>query len=79
MEEHLARVEIRRSPNGAFTAILWTETEGNKEIRARSWDALSRELTMDLEFAVGGEGSSHASAAAEDEFENLPQTTGWNQ
>lgn len=77
VEEHLARVEIRRTPNGAFSAILWTETEGDKEIRARSWDALSRELTMDLEFAIGEQGAGTPSA--EDEFEHLPHTQDWEQ
>ena len=79
MEEHLARVEIRRESSGVFSAILWTETEGDKEIRARSWDGLFRELTMDLEFAVGEQGSSRDAAAADDELENLQQTQDWEQ
>ena len=73
MEEQLARVEIHKTPNGGYSAVVWTETEGDKEISAKSLEALFRELTMDLEFAVGehvnkGRGLEFS---AEEEFENL--------
>jgi hypothetical protein len=81
MEEQLARVEIRRNPNGTFAAVLWTETEGDKEIVHRSLDGLFKELTMDLEFAVGehqreGRGVEFS---AEEEFENLQYAQEWEQ
>jgi hypothetical protein len=73
MEEQLARVEILKNKNGTYSAIIWTETEGDKELTSRSLEALFRELTMDLEFAVGehqreGRGLEFS---AEEEFENL--------
>jgi hypothetical protein len=73
MEEQLARVEILRNKNGTYSAVIWTETEGDKELTSRSLEALFRELTMDMEFAVGehqreGRGQEFS---AEEEFENL--------
>jgi hypothetical protein len=81
MEEQLARVEIHSNPNGSYSAVVWTETEGDKEITARSLEALFRELTMDLEFAVGehqrdGKG---VEVSAEEEFENLQYAQEWEQ
>ena len=74
MEEQLARVEIVRTPKGTYSAVIWTETEGDKELNSRSLDALFRELTMDLEFAVGehqNKGGRGTELSAEEEFENL--------
>ncbi|MFA5945124.1 MAG: hypothetical protein WC876_11740 [Candidatus Thermoplasmatota archaeon] len=81
MEEQLARVEIHRTPNGGYSAVLWTETEGDKEITARTLEALFRELTMDLDFAVGAsaKGSSGVEFSAEEEFENLQYAQEWEQ
>ncbi|HET6399304.1 MAG TPA: hypothetical protein VFH47_07100 [Candidatus Thermoplasmatota archaeon] len=81
MEEQLARVEILRNPNGTYSAILWSETEGDKEITSRSLENLFRELTMDLEFVVGehtreGRGLEFS---AEEEFENLQYAQEWNE
>lgn len=81
MEEQLARVKIRKTPNGNYAAVVWTETEGDKEITAKSLEALFRELTMDLEFAVGehqrdGKG---VEVSAEEEFENLQYAQEWEQ
>lgn len=81
MEEQLARVEIRRTPNGGYSAVLWTETEGDKEIAHKGLEGLFRELTMDLEFAVGehqreGRGVEFS---AEEEFENLQYAQEWEQ
>ncbi|HLF16250.1 MAG TPA: hypothetical protein VI796_02320 [Candidatus Thermoplasmatota archaeon] len=81
MEEQLARVEIVRNPNGTYSAIIWSETEGDKEISAKSLEALFRELTMDLEFAVGEhqrEGRG-VEVSAEEEFENLQYAQEWNE
>ena len=79
MEEQLARGEIRRTPNGGYSAVLWTETEGDKEITARSLDALFRELTMDLDFAVGASAKEGRGVefSAEEEFENLQYAQEW--
>lgn len=79
MEEPLARVEIVRNPNDTYSAVIWSETEGDKELRARSLDGLFRELTMDLEFVVGeftreGRGLEFS---AEEEFENLQYAQEW--
>ncbi|MEA3137350.1 MAG: hypothetical protein QOJ26_387 [Thermoplasmata archaeon] len=81
MEEQLARVEIHRTPNGGYSAVLWTETEGDKEITARSLDALFRELTMDLDFAVGASARDGrgVEVSAEEEFENLQYAQEWEQ
>jgi hypothetical protein len=73
MEEQLARVEVIKNKNGTYSAVVWTETEGDKEIVAKSLEALFKELTMDLEFAAGehqreGRGLEFS---AEEEFENL--------
>ena len=81
MEEQLARVEILRNQNGTYSAIIWSETEGDKEISNRSLEGLFRELTMDLEFAVGehqreGRGLEFS---AEEEFENLQYAQEWNE
>lgn len=81
MEEPLARVEILRNKNGTYSAIIWTETEGDKELSSKTMDALFRELTMDLEFAVGehqreGRGQEFS---AEEEFENLQYAQEWEQ
>ncbi len=79
MEEPLARVEIIRHSDDLFTAVIWSETEGDKELRAASLDTLLRELTMDLEFVVGehtreGRGLEFS---AEEEFENLQYAQEW--
>lgn len=73
MEEYLARVEILHNENGTYTAVLWTETEGDKELTARSLESLFRELTQDLEFAVGEHQNKTRGLefSAEEEFENL--------
>lgn len=73
MEEQLARVEVRKNPNGTFSAVIWTETEGDKELTARSLDALFKEMTMDLDFAVGEHTRNDRGLefSAEEEFENL--------
>ncbi|MCA1819596.1 MAG: hypothetical protein ABR562_07950 [Thermoplasmatota archaeon] len=81
MEEQLARVEILRNKNGTYSAIIWTETEGDKELTSKTLDALFREMTMDLEFAVGehqreGRGGE---VSAEEEFENLQYAQEWEQ
>lgn len=81
MEEHLARVEIIENDDGTFTAAIWSETEGEKELRARDLDTLFRELTMDLEFVAGehereGRGLEFS---AEEEFENLQYAEEWGQ
>ncbi len=81
MEEQLARVEILRNKNGTYSAVIWSETEGDKEISARSLEGLFRELTMDLEFVVGehqreGRGLEFS---AEEEFENLQYAQEWNE
>ncbi len=79
MEEPLARVEISRTPHGGYQAIIWSETEGDKELRAATLDGLLRELTMDLEFAAGehmreGRGTEFS---VEEEFENLQYAQDW--
>lgn len=80
MEEPLARVEIHRHDSDLFTAEIWSETEGSKELRASNLDTLLRELTMDLEFAAGehtreGRGLEFS---AEEEFENLQYAEEWS-
>jgi hypothetical protein len=80
MEEQLARVEIKRQGKG-FAAVIWTETEGDKEITNKTLEGLFRELTMDLEFAVGehqreGRGVEFS---AEEEFENLQYAQEWGE
>lgn len=79
MEEPLARVEITQHADDLFTASIWSETEGFKELRASSLDNLFRELTMDLEFVTGehareGRGLEFS---AEEEFENLQYAQEW--
>lgn len=79
MEEPLARVEVEQRAPDLFTATIWSETEGSKEIRSTSLDGLFRELTMDLEFVVGehtreGRGLEFS---AEEEFENLQYAQEW--
>ncbi len=79
MEEHLARVEINRNPKGNYIATIWSETEGDKELKAATLDGLMRELTMDLEFAVGehmreGRGVEFS---VEEEFENMQYADEW--
>lgn len=79
MEEHLVRVEILRNDNDTYTAAIWSETEGEKELRAADLDSLFRELTMDLEFVVGehareGRGPE---MSTEEEFENLQFAEEW--
>jgi hypothetical protein len=81
MEEHLARVEIRRTADDMYLAVIWSETEGNKELRSSSLESLFRELTMDLEFVVGehtreGRGLEFS---AEEEFENLQYAQEWGE
>ncbi len=81
MEEYLARVEIMHDNGGAFVASIWSETEGEKELRARDLETLFRELTMDLEFVAGehtreGRGLEFS---AEEEFENLQYAQEWEQ
>ena len=78
MEEPLARVEIMEQGD-IFTATIWSETEGSKELRAHTLDTLLRELTMDLEFVAGehqreGRGLEFS---AEEEFENLQYAQEW--
>jgi hypothetical protein len=78
MEEPLARVEIVRNKNGTYSAIVWSETEGDKELTNKSLDGLMRELSMDLEFAAGehtreGRGLEFS---AEEEFEQLQYAEG---
>lgn len=78
MEEPLARVEIVRNKNGTYSAIIWSETEGDKELTNKSLDALFRELSMDLEFVAGehtreGRGLEFS---AEEEFEQLQYAEG---
>lgn len=80
MEEHLARVEIQRRADGTYAAVIWSETEGDKELVARDLEHLFRELTMDLEFVVGehareGRGLEFS---AEEEFENLQYAQEWD-
>ena len=79
MEEPLARVEIIRRDDGVYSAVIWSETEGEKEIKATDLDSLFRELTMDLDFVVGehareGRGLEFS---AEEEFENLQYAQEW--
>lgn len=79
MEEPIARVEIIRKDTGAYTALITSETEGEKELTASNLDTLFRELTMDLEF-VSGEHTDEASGpelSAEEEFENLEIQDNW--
>ncbi len=79
MEEPIARVEIIRKDSGAYTAIIISETEGEKEITAANLDTLFRELTMDLEF-VSGEHSREDRGmefSTEEEFENLEIQDNW--
>lgn len=79
MEEHLARVEIHKHDDGTFTASLWSETEGLKELRAQHMETLLRELTMDLEFAAGEHANEGRGLefSAEEEFENLQYAEEW--
>ncbi len=79
MEEPLARVEIEKRADDLFTAMIISETEGEKELRATTLEQLFRELTMDLEFVVGehmreGRGMEFS---AEEEFENLQYAQEW--
>lgn len=80
MEEQLARVEIARTKKG-YSAMVWTETEGNKEMANKTLDGLIRELTMDLEFAVGSQTREGRGpeVSAEEEFENLQYAQEWNE
>ncbi len=79
MEEPLARVEIHRHDEGLFTATIWSETEGAKELRATNLETLLRELTMDLEFAAGEHDNETRGVefSAEEEFENLQYAEEW--
>ncbi len=78
MEEHLARVEIRHVNDDLYTATIWSETEGSKELRASSLEGLMRELTMDLDFVVGGQREGGGvEFSAEEEFENLQYAQEW--
>lgn len=79
MEEPIARVEIVGNEDGTFSAIIWSETEGDKELKARDLDALFRELTMDLEFVAGEHGREGRGLefSAEEEFENLQYAQEW--
>ncbi len=79
MEEHLARVEISRSESGTYSAVLWSETEGDKEIRSESLEGLLRELSMDLEFVAGEHTREDRGLefSAEEEFENLQYAQEW--
>lgn len=73
MEEPIARVEIIRKDTGAYTAVIISETEGEKELTASNLDTLFRELTMDLEF-VSGEHTREDRGmefSTEEEFENI--------
>ncbi|MGB0651995.1 MAG: hypothetical protein ACPGQL_02245 [Thermoplasmatota archaeon] len=79
MEEPLARVEVHRTANRNFVAVVWSETEGDKELAASTLDGLLRELTMELEFATGehmreGRGVEFS---VEEEFENLQYAQEW--
>ncbi len=81
MEEPLARVEIERNERGNFQAVLWSETEGDKEFRAESLERLLRDLTAELEYAVGehtreGRGVEFS---VEEEFENMEYADEWNE
>lgn len=77
MEEYLARVEVHKNDTGTYTARVWSETEGEKELTAPDLDQLFRELTMDLEFVVGGEADGPA-FTVEEEFENMEFEEGWD-
>ncbi len=78
MEEHLARVEIRQVKDDLYTATIWSETEGSKELRASNLEGLMRELTMDLDFVVGGQSrDGGVEFSAEEEFENLQYAQEW--
>ncbi len=79
MEEPIARVEIVRKDSGTYTAIVISETEGEKEINAANMDTLFRELTMDLEFIAGAQGGMDEGPefSAEEEFENLEIQDNW--
>lgn len=79
MEEHLARVEIHHIRDDLYTAKIWSETEGSKELRASTLDGLMRELTMDLDFVSGGHSRDGAGVefSAEEEFENLQYAQEW--
>jgi hypothetical protein len=79
MEEPIARVEIIRKDSGAFTAIIVSETEGEKELTSVSLETLFREITMDLEFVAGAHGDvdEGPELSAEEEFENLEIQDNW--
>lgn len=79
MEEPIARVEIIRKDSGAYTAIIVSETEGEKELTAVNLDTLFRELTMDLEFVAGAHTGMDEGPefSAEEEFENLEIQDNW--
>jgi len=81
MEEQLARVQIVKRDNGTFAAVIWSETEGDKELTSRTLDHLFRELTMDLEFVVGEHAREGRGVelSAEEEFENLQYAQEWEQ
>lgn len=81
MEEPIARVEIVHNPDDTYSAFIWSETEGEKELKAADLENLFRELTMDLEFVAGehtreGRGLEFS---AEEEFENLQYAQEWEQ
>ena len=80
MEEPLARVEIHRHADDVYTATIWSETEGLKELRSSNIDTLFRELTMDLEFAAGEHANEGRGLefSAEEEFENLQYAEEWS-
>ena len=80
MEEPLARVEIHRHADDFFTATIWNEAEGLKEVRSTNLEALLRELAMDLEFAAGEHGREDRGLefSAEEEFENLQYAEEWS-
>lgn len=79
MEEPIARVEIVRKDSGAYTALITSETEGEKEITAANMDTLFRELTMDLEFVSGQLSGAEPTMefSTEEEFENLDIQDNW--
>lgn len=80
MEEPLARVEVHQHADDLFTATIWSETEGAKELRATNLDTLFRELMMDLEFAAGEHANEGRGLefSAEEEFENLQFAEEWS-
>lgn len=79
MEEPLARVQILRNDDDSYIARIWSETEGDKEIRSTTLEGLFRELTMDLDFVVGEHAREGRGVefSAEEEFENLQYAQEW--